>query len=618
MPFKPVEHPKCPKCGKSVYAAEERVAGGLKWHKMCFKCARNQLGPPSVKLRVQRPARTRFASKNPDFVIQLEIGGPLNIHTWLPQSVEKEDEIGSSQKNRSLSVPGLCGKLLDSTNCTEHEGELFCKVCHGRKFGPKGYGFGGGAGCLSMDQGEHLKSSESGNSSFKECLKIYLKKWLEMISERSKIAWSIPRSFTLSTIFFLDRSDRSDLYKRHVFRELARGSNAILEPRAIAKAPEGEGCPRCGGYVYAAEQMLARGRQWHRECFKCANCSKRLDSVNCCEGPDKDIYCKVCYGKKFGPKGYGYGQGGGALQSDCYANGEAAPRTTVIDTAAIKAPPGKGCPRCGGVVFAAEQVLAKGREWHRKCYKCRDCTKTLDSIIACDGPDKDVYCKTCYGKKWGPHGYGFACGSGFLQTDGLTEEEISAGRPFYNPDTTAIKAPAGQGCPRCGGMVFAAEQQLAKGTMWHKKCFNCAECHRPLDSMLACDGPDKEIHCRSCYSKLFGPKGFGFGHTPTLVSTNGDHAPSYIDSKPQLGQKRDDGHGCARCGYPVYAAEQMISKNRVWHKRCFSCAECHRSLDSTNLNDAPDGDIYCRGCYNRNFGPKGVGFGMGAGTLTMA
>lgn len=33
-----------------------------------------------------------------------------------------------------------------------------------------------------------------------------------------------------------------------------------MEPRAIAKAPEGEGCPRCGGFVYAAEQMLARGR----------------------------------------------------------------------------------------------------------------------------------------------------------------------------------------------------------------------------------------------------------------------------------------------------------------------------------------------------------------------
>ncbi|XP_034825773.1 muscle LIM protein 1-like isoform X5 [Maniola hyperantus] len=136
MPFKPADNPKCPKCGKSVYAAEERVAGGLKWHKMCFKC-------------------------------------------------------------------GLCQKLLDSTNCTEHEGELFCKMCHARKFGPKGYGFGGGAGCLSMDAGDHLKADG---------------------------------------------------------QTTVRMNGACMEPRMIAKAPPGQGCPRCGGYVYAAEQMLARGR----------------------------------------------------------------------------------------------------------------------------------------------------------------------------------------------------------------------------------------------------------------------------------------------------------------------------------------------------------------------
>lgn len=38
-----------------------------------------------------------------------------------------------------------------------------------------------------------------------------------------------------------------------------------------------------------------------------------------------------------------------------------APRMHVNDTASIKAEAGKGCPRCGGVVFAAEEVLAKGR-----------------------------------------------------------------------------------------------------------------------------------------------------------------------------------------------------------------------------------------------------------------
>lgn len=129
--------------------------------------------------------------------------------------------------------------------------------------------------------------------------------------------------------------------------------------------------------------------------------------------------------------------------------------------------------------------------------------------------------------------------------------------------------------------------------MWHKKCFNCAECHRPLDSTLACDGPDREVHCRACYARLFGPKGFGFGHAPTLVCSDGQ-APAVHDPRPS-GAKAGPGLGCRRCGYAVYAAEQMISKNGIWHKRCFSCNDCNRSLDSTTLNDGPNGEIYCRG-----------------------
>lgn len=69
----------------------------------------------------------------------------------------KVKELLENTEPCSFSYTGLCQKLLDSTNCSEHEGELYCKVCHARKFGPKGYGFGGGAGCLSMDTGDHLK-----------------------------------------------------------------------------------------------------------------------------------------------------------------------------------------------------------------------------------------------------------------------------------------------------------------------------------------------------------------------------------------------------------------------------------------------------------------------------
>ena len=34
-----------------------------------------------------------------------------------------------------------------------------------------------------------------------------------------------------------------------------------------------------------------------------------------------------------------------------------------------------------------------------------------------------------------------------------------------------------------------------------------------------------------------------------------------------------------------------------WHKRCFTCGSCNRYLDSTTVNDGPDGEIYCRGCH---------------------
>lgn len=84
----------CLKCNRPVYAAEELLAGGNKWHKICFKC-------------------------------------------------------------------NLCNKRLDSVNVNAHENALYCKQCYARKFGPKGYGFGGGAGALSMDIGEHLGNRDT-------------------------------------------------------------------------------------------------------------------------------------------------------------------------------------------------------------------------------------------------------------------------------------------------------------------------------------------------------------------------------------------------------------------------------------------------------------------------
>ncbi|GFU60506.1 cysteine and glycine-rich protein 2 [Nephila pilipes] len=73
-------------------------------------------------------------------------------------------------------------------------------------------------------------------------------------------------------------------------------------------------CPRCGKAVYMAEKMMGGGSAWHKTtCFNCKECHKRLESMTLCER-EGEIYCKTCYGKLYGPKGYGYGGGAGTLQ----------------------------------------------------------------------------------------------------------------------------------------------------------------------------------------------------------------------------------------------------------------------------------------------------------------
>ena len=54
--------------------------------------------------------------------------------------------------------------------------------------------------------------------------------------------------------------------------------------------------------VFEAERMVTRIGSYHRNCFSCVECNKKLDSTDVCEGPDNEIYCKNCYSLEYGTK----------------------------------------------------------------------------------------------------------------------------------------------------------------------------------------------------------------------------------------------------------------------------------------------------------------------------
>lgn len=53
------------------------------------------------------------------------------------------------------------------------------------------------------------------------------------------------------------------------------------ESDQVAK-PKGDVCPRCGDKAYHAESIAMEGDKFHKRCFSCKRCKKKLDSTNAC------------------------------------------------------------------------------------------------------------------------------------------------------------------------------------------------------------------------------------------------------------------------------------------------------------------------------------------------
>ncbi|XP_011866948.1 PREDICTED: keratin-associated protein 5-5-like [Vollenhovia emeryi] len=69
------------------------------------------------------------------------------------------------------------------------------------------------------------------------------------------------------------------------------------------------------------------------------------------------------------------------------------------------------------------------------------------------------------------------------------------------------------------------------------------------------------------------------------------------------------GRDCRRCGRKVYQAEMQTASGVPYHNSCFSCFCCRKPLEPLTYQEN-SGEIYCKQCYVRNFGPQGYGYGV--------
>ncbi|KAK3700885.1 hypothetical protein QZH41_012702 [Actinostola sp. cb2023] len=137
----------------------------------------------------------------------------------------------------------------------------------------------------------------------------------------------------------------------------------------VAK-PQGDRCPRCGDKAYHAESIAMEGYKFHKRCFACKDCKKKLDSTN---AASHDV-----------------------IMSDEEQQDQQESATPDYgESDQVAKPSGDRCPRCGDKAYHAESISMEGYKFHKRCFSCKECKKKLDSTNAASHGGKST-CIVCY------------------------------------------------------------------------------------------------------------------------------------------------------------------------------------------------------------------------------
>ncbi|KAJ6236192.1 lim domain-containing protein a-related [Anaeramoeba flamelloides] len=328
-------------------------------------------------------------------------------------------------------------------------------------------------------------------------------------------------------------------------------------------------CPRCMKAVYFNERITALGRDWHKTCFKCTSCDKRLVSGSFTEHNNKP-YCKTCYNKQF--KSSGYGSGGLSSFTD---QNEVREKTSMrkVNTGGKQKPWGSG-----GSYIRPSDSRGTGKTSNTQntrsgfsnsrvkmnntrkptCTKCRQLINGL--VIEVDGKTLHDYC--------------FRCNKCNCELNNKT---------FFNEKNEYY-------CDRCIGSVRTTSVSIKSQSVP-----KCKKCFRPITGdIMAVDGNDYHEHCfkcQKCSTSLINKEFFKEGlyyycgrcmdslKPKTITSINTSNLPK-----------------CKKCYKPITGDIMNVDGND-YHEICFKCEKCNKMLK--NVDFFKEGTkYYCNRCIS--------------------
>ncbi|CAF0769767.1 unnamed protein product [Rotaria sp. Silwood1] len=237
------------------------------------------------------------------------------------------------------------------------------------------------------------------------------------------------------------------------------------------------------------------------------------------------------------------------------------------------------CALCNKAVFPAEEVIGAGQKYHKFCLKCISCNTLLNSGNV-NEHDKKIYCIGCYRRQFGPHGIGRGLGV-----------------------TTSIILETPPSSPSVNRLETKSNDEL-------RNTNNDDSQQETLQCQLSSND-----HLHPTSSLINSVTYIGGVTTRQTMLTSPRLSTTSLINGTSFKTMSLSGNICPRCSKCVYSAEEVKAAGKSFHKRCYTCAHCKKSINAGRYSEH-EGELYDNNCYQRLFGPKGIGYGIGSGTLS--
>lgn len=453
------------------------------------------------------------------------------------------------------------------------------------------------------------------------------------------------------------------------------GPDARTDPR----------CQKCGKTCYKAEVVTYERVPYHKECFKCMLCKKKLTPGSANPFGEDTFLCNVHFqqvikgaktqanGEVFSAstsgvpvkKGPSLVTGDGkAVEVDLTAGHEwrkAGVKQVYRFPEDVSGPTARSDPRCqvcAKTVYPAEKVTYERIPYHKECFKCVQCKKRLtpgeanpfgessflcnthfqQAIMGTKGRDlKDIVnASSAAPKQTGPSlVVGSATGAVDLST-GMKWRKAGIKQAYrYPEDLDGPTARADPRCQKCGKTTYKAETITYERIPYHKNCFKCVQCKRKLTAGDANPFGEDEYLCNVHYHQVV----FGGSKSPqndaevfsaasgeskvtgpalvTAAASNKVHplvaagmdwrkaGGKQVYKYPEDLETKSDPR-CNLCGKVAYKAEVVTYERIPYHKNCFKCIQCKKRLTAGTAN--PFGpDVYLCNAHFQQFALQSSG-----------